>query len=648
MKYTTLLIVFISTLLSAQKSKSTDLGLTTKQELKMESYDLDKKAEAVVLYEHANIYLDEKNNFDFRTDYYFRIKIFDKNAFDYANISIPLYKDVSIKNIMAITYNLEGDIVKKTYLLKDDIFINKIDDYWSEARFTLPNLKEGSVIEYKYSTISPYSGINDWKFQSYIPKVKSDFDAALLANYKYKARLYGYKKLDRKNSYIKNECINIPGLNGGDCIVYSYGMENVPAFEKEDYMLSEKNYMSRLVLDLISYTDVNGGVKKYAKTWKDADRSVKNLYLDNQVSKERFFRKKIPSEILEITDELARAKSVYRFVQDNISWNQKYWTREKLNIKDSFTEGYGSVDAINLILYNCLSAADIESYIVASSTRSNGIPTKVYPITKDFNYILVKAVIDNKTYFLDATNKMLSFGLIPFHTLNGDGRVLDFKNESYWEPISTSASSMVSVRSELNLEEDASMLHGSMVISKSGYNALSLREETDNKSEDDYLDLFESRHPNITVNEYSVENLEDFEKSIKQNFTLDIDLDGASDTKRINPFIYGRTFQNPFKLKDRQFEVDFGYPRTFWYALKINIPENYEITKVPEDKSFVLPKGGGNYLFKTTVKDNELVVYSKFYLLKRTFYSDEYKTLQAFYNDIIKTEESTIELKKIL
>lgn len=91
-KLAILLFLCASTFLNAQKKKSTKIGKTTLEEIKMEIYDKDSTASAVVLYEHANIYLDSDNDYNTRTDYYFRIKILNRAAFEKANIEISTYK----------------------------------------------------------------------------------------------------------------------------------------------------------------------------------------------------------------------------------------------------------------------------------------------------------------------------------------------------------------------------------------------------------------------------------------------------------------------------------------------------------------------------------------------------------------------------
>lgn len=252
MKKIAFLLLLSPIFLIAQKKKSSKMGQTTLEELKMTVYDKDSTATAVVLYEHANRYPDNINNQKPRTDYYYRIKILDQSSFNLASIQIYLFNDEKIKDLKAITYNLEENgTINKSPLLKKDIFSIKEGKNWVVKKFTMPNIKVGSIIEYKYSISSPYLKIDDWYFQSDIPKIRSEFDASILGNYNYNIKMVGYLNLDKNDSSINKRCVYVNG-NRGDCLVYSFAMDNIPAFKVEDYMLSKKNYISKITFDLKS------------------------------------------------------------------------------------------------------------------------------------------------------------------------------------------------------------------------------------------------------------------------------------------------------------------------------------------------------------------------------------------------------------
>src|SRR5690606_13024233 len=65
------------------------------------------------------------------------------------------------------------------------------------------------------------------------------------------------------------------------------------------------------------------------------------------------------------------------------------------------------------------------------STRDNGLPTDLFPVLSEFNYVVAKVDIGDKSYLLDATEDFLPFGALPERCLNGRGRVVN-KSGSYW------------------------------------------------------------------------------------------------------------------------------------------------------------------------------------------------------------------------
>ncbi len=641
-----LLICLFSLKGFSQKSKSSKTGKVTVSELNMNRYEKDTTANAIVLYEHANYYLDKNKDYKNTTDYYFKIKILKKDGDNKATIRIPIYGEEELHSIKALTYNLsENNKILKTYLLKNSVYKKKLNEKWREVTFTLPSIKAGSVIEYTYSITSPYSGIDDWYFQSDIPKIKSDFTASILGNWKYNKRLVGFLKLSRDNPSVKKNCIYIPGLGDGNCLILEYGMDTISAFKEEDYMLSKENFISKLSFELESYTNPTRGIKKYTKTWKDADKKLKYDFLDNQSSKKNYFKKQLDLELLSNENDLERATKTFEFIQNHYTWNEKYWPSKKVKIKKAFENKIGNIFDINLSLYNSLKAAQIESYLVLTSTRNKAIPTKLHPVINDFNYLLVKVVINNTTYFLDATNKKLPFGLVQYNSLNGDGRVMDFKKGSYWETIQLTKKTYRTTKVQLSIN-DENELNGNVMISTDGYFALNDREKLSNESSDSFIENFESKHPNLEVDKFEYKNLNKNNKTLYQKYKVTFDGLDFNNNVKINPFLINQYTKNPFKLKKRDYPVDYGYPRNNTYILSLKIPENYIVKKLPENKAISLPNNGGRFILNFKKTNNTISVYSKINTNKKIYNSNEYHYLKEFYNQIIKAQDVFIEIEK--
>lgn len=623
------------------------MGQTTIDELKMTVYEKDSTAAAVVLYEHANVYLDPDNEHKTRTDYYFRIKILDKTAFEESNIEINLFKKKRALAIKAITYNL-SDIGTKvqTTLSKDKIFKIEESKNWTSHKFTMPNIKVGSVIEYSYSILSPYLGINDWYFQSNIPKIKSELDAAVLGNYLYNVRIIGSLRLTKDNPSIKKNCVAISGLGRGDCAIYSYGMKDIPAFKEEDYMLSKKNYISRLSFDLKTYSSPRGIIEKYTTTWKQADKKLKKIFFNNQTSKKSFFKKNIPESILTIENKLERAENIYKHIQNHYTWNEKYWNNEDAKVKQAYNNKTGSAGEINLSLYNALNIADIKTDLVILSTRNHGLPTTLYPIIFDFNYVIIKVVIDEKEYYLDATDKYLPFGQVPFRVLNGQARVINYKKESNWIKLKPKIKSSKKITAQLVLNDEGDIT-GNLLINRQGYPAQSQRKKLRKLGDDNFIDEFEGDNPDIEVEDYQVKYKDNLDKQLHEIFKINVLLDDdLNDKIRINPFFFDRLQENPFKLKERNYPVDFGYTKRNNFLVNLKIPDNYKVTQVPKNIAISLPNKGGTFILKVALKENIVNIYSRLNLTRSYFTSEEYFALKEFFKQIVIAENSYLTIEK--
>lgn len=124
---------------------------------------------------------------------------------------------------------------------------------------------------------------------------------------------------------------------------------------------------------------------------------------------------------------LVKAKKIYEFIKGWYRWNEMYGWHSALEIKKAFESKTENVSDINLSLIAALKYADIPVALMLLSTRRNGMPTELYPVLSEFNYVIAKVSIPDKICLLDATDPYLSFGLIPIRCLNGKGRVFGEK-----------------------------------------------------------------------------------------------------------------------------------------------------------------------------------------------------------------------------
>lgn len=645
-KLSLLLIFFLCFQLYSQEDYQ--FGKVTPEELFMTVYDKDSTANAVVLYEQGDVeFFEGSTSFYTRTKVYTKIKILSNEGFDEGTVEFIVYDDrlkkERIKKIRGITHN--GNSI--TELSDDAIYETELSENYKKISFALPNIKVGSVIEYSYVFETPFTfKFKGWDFQSYIPKVESVFKAKIPPNFRYNRQLIGALTLSKNEAIIKKNCIaylHMPGFF--ECEQLTYAMVDIPAFIEEDYMTAPSNFISRIEFELAHYERNDGENWKFTQNWKEVDNHFNNDdSIGGQLRRNSFFKKNIPVDIQNEKDYLTRAIKIFKFIQNHFSWNGNHSISSKMSVRKAFGNNKGSVGEINLSLINALNSYDIEAELVLLSTRDNGTPSKVHPVITDFNYIIAKIEVDGKTIFLDASDKTMSFGMLPFKCLNGDARVMDFKYGSYWEQVKPYSPTKHKINMFLNLDS-IGKAKGKMRIVHYGYNARDAREKIDLIKKDKYLFAIEDENDNLIINNYNRKNLENKEKSFTEEFEITIENDDTIGDKIIlNPFFFSNLKENPFKLESRLYPVDFGFTKKNEFIITINIPENFKIESMPSNKSMVLPNNKGEMTYSSSFKNKKLSVNFKYSINATVFYSDEYQILKEFINQIIFLQSEPVIL----
>lgn len=178
-------IILFAILLGSQfaVSQKRELGEVTIDELKEKVCPIDSSASAAVLFNIGRTYFEYSGDdgFTIVTEIITKIKIYKKEGYEYANHSERFYVggngQEKLAYSKAITYNLVNGKIEKTKLNSDGEFTEKSNKFWSRKKITMPNVREGSIIEYKLTITSPYiQNFPDWEFQkrfrSIIPSIK--------------------------------------------------------------------------------------------------------------------------------------------------------------------------------------------------------------------------------------------------------------------------------------------------------------------------------------------------------------------------------------------------------------------------------------------------------------------------------------------
>ncbi|MEF3079296.1 DUF3857 domain-containing protein [Winogradskyella poriferorum] len=641
-KIITSFALFLISLLCFSQDYNADMKVT-RDDLKSTSYAKDSIANALIIYDYGNAFID-RETFMLTCQIKQKVKILKKEGIDLGVIEVKLYKGKSssekIEDIRGTTYNLENNEIVKTQLKPSAIFEEENEKY-TLVKFVLPNLKVGSVFTISYETRSRFiTKYQPWYFQSSNPVLYSEYNTSIPGNYKYHVKLVGGFKLDVNESKIEHNCLEVARGGSADCVVSKYVMKNIPAYKPEGYTTTDFNYISRIEYELNEILYFDGRVDKISKTWKDVDKELKtDANFGRQVSKKSLVKKVLPKDISDISDKLEKAKAIYQFVQNNYKWNEKY-DRYDVSVKQTVKEKIGNAFEINLLLENLLTNEGYTVYPIMISTRANGLPTKIYPVLTDFNYLILKVTIDGEDYYLDATESYLFFGELPYRCLNQYGRLMDFEDGSYWEDIKLDEYSTISHKVSLKAFSDDEF-KGLIGSKFSRYHAHNPK-NTYQQNSISYKENKANNYKNIIIENHDVidtgTDSENFEETI--NFSQEPEL--IADKIYYNPFIVKFFEINPFKLQERTYPIDFGYKDSYTYILNIDLGEKLKVVELPEQENLILPNNTGSFVFNVDLTDNKLTLIFKLKFDKIIYEPEYYNYLKMFMSKVVKTQNNTV------
>ena len=338
---------------SVSQKMSTKYGNITEDELKMNVYTKDSSANAVVLYQDAYTDYNYRET-DFRLQSYFKkkIKILTTEGCDKADIVIPYYSSTksprgdNISGIEAYAYNLENGKVKKEKMDKSLIFDERINDNWKQVKFSIPSVKAGTVIEYKYTLNSElYQIIPDWVIQHDIPVVHSHYEVLIPEFFQFNVETRGYYKIDVKETSqsqsfsVRTEGIKVVTVPSQSRNIH-FTIEDVPAIKEDPFVWCPNDYVSRVIFELHG---VNfGSYKPITKTWKEIEELLaKDSDFGDRLKMSNPFRDEIRALPINQMNEEEKLDAICQLVKQKIKWNGKYAFYGN-GIRDAVKNGIGN------------------------------------------------------------------------------------------------------------------------------------------------------------------------------------------------------------------------------------------------------------------------------------------------------------------
>lgn len=640
-------IVGIQILLTAQNYMN-EYGKISKDDIELSSYAKDKTAEAVVIYDIGSSYFqDNDNSFELMYNRSTRIKVLKEAGIKWAKIEIPYYQKgeiyEQIEDLEACTYNFKDGVLTRTPLDIRNSHDEKINEFWKVRKFAMPNVKEGSVIEYRYKIRSQYLfNLRSWEFQSKIPVIFSQYTVEMIPFYEYTYLLQGATKFDFQKSYEDTGDRQFGPIKYHD-MIHEYVMKDIPAFNDEEYISSIDDYIMKIKFQLSKVTGTDGFSQKIMTTWPEM---IKDLLKDDEFSKYANKSEKLAAKIFDfktfsLLPTAVKLDSVMNYVKTNYSWNKmnsKYASKSpNAFVKDKI----GNSADINLFAVGLLQACGIKAIPVILSTRQNGKILLDYPFSSFFNYVALLADIDGKSILTDATDPLLPTTKIPEKCINDKGLLIQ-KDKVEWISLHCNIPSKVQSTIKINLTDSTE--NSEIATSATEYDALTQRKEYGKKVVDIQKMLVEEGYT-VVDSTITVENADDVLKPYLFKFKVTGKPEIINSKIYISPFAKEALKDNPLKQNERAYPIDMIYPTKRSYFSEIEIPKGYKVDFLPANDKI---KNDQIELDYTVVSDETKIRVSLVYYFKLSIYQPEdYSKIKYYFSDIVKKGAEKIVFVKI-
>lgn len=648
----------------AQEKSTAKFGSVTEKDFANTVYQVDSNANAVVIADigSSEIEGNTKGWFSLVFKHYKRIHILNKNAYDLANVSIPLYTngddEEQLEKVKAVTYNLENGKVVETKLdVKANIFKDKINKNKVIKKFTFPNVKEGSIIEYEYTITSDFLyNLQPWEFQGAYPRLWSEYNLSLPEFLGYVFLTQGYKKFDISEKKDRSSMFSVLDSRGSGTSEryninagvsdYHWVMKNVPALKEEKFTSTIDNHISKIEFQMseykypLTYRSIMGTWPKLTEMLMNDDQFGKQVTRDNGWLKDDVGPLKSAAK-----NKTETLTNIYNYVRDHYTCTDHSALWMEHSLKDVVRTHSGSVAEINLLLLAMLKNADIDADPVILSTRSHGFTYSVYPLLSQYNYVIARAVVDGKTWYLDATEPHLGIGHLPIRCYNGNARIVnkeaditEFTTDSLKEEKNTSI---------FIINDEKGNLIGSMQQTPGYYESFDLRDRIKDKGKDELQkDIKKDFGTDVVLSNFVIDSLEKLESSIVIKYDFDIK-DEKEDIMYLNPMFGEATKENPFKSAERRYPVEMPYTFDETYTLQLEVPHGYVVDELPQSVVVKLnEENEGMFEYRISQSGENISFRSRIRISRSYFLPEEYEMLREFFNLIVKKHAEQIVFKK--
>lgn len=639
----------------AQLKENPKFGKPTNEEMSMGVYAPDTTAAAVVLYECRDVRYDFLGReLKLFTDVKCRIKVLKDEGKSWANQSVTYIKKSNsngqreiLSKLKACSFNLENGKVVKSKMESGMVSEEKIDDRRLLTKFTVPQVRVGTVIEYEYTLVSDfYFTIAEWKAQRSIPVVCAKYELSTPEYFHFNVNATGLYQMDNSRKSV-NSTIMLPGSNTPATLTeYTFVCRNLPALKNEGFMYNPNVYAQKVTAELMSVQLPGQQFHSYTTTWAQADeRLMENDWFGDCLNKHVLTDELTSAGVAKLPTAEEKVKAVVKLLRSRVKWNEKLGLGGESASK-ALKDGSGTNATINFMLINMLRDVGVNAFPVVICTRDDGFMPFTNPSIDALSTVIVGYVDGEKNHYLDAS--MLQDGYIDVlpgvmlvdraHEVRADGK-------GGWLNLQSDlvSSTRQSVLATLEENGELSFVNSNRLTGLiAAQFRKKFREATDSVT---FVQEKASSHA-LEFTDYKLEHHRGFSPEVRETFSCTFQC-GVSDGRiYLNPMVIPLLSESPFVADSRTSPIDFPTCEAQVATATVNLPENYIVEELPKPVSIISPDQSMRFTMRTVLQGRQLLTRCTYKISRLFFAAEEYPDVKAMFAEIVKYSTQMVVVKK--
>jgi hypothetical protein len=700
-----LMFVLVSVCLSAQTMNvpivNPKFGKPTKEEMLMSVYEPDSTAAVVCLYKETKV-----TYFDIQSMLYqhkIRLKILKESGLSHALVSI--YSRGEIEKLTATAYNMVNGEVESTIMGANEVSAKRIDHSKVLTRFTVPQVKVGTIIEYEYEEKYYKTLKYDWIAQDSIPVRYAFYDVTVPEIYEYNIEILGFNRLISEKNKGTSTFTNGSYMKGSR---YKFKGELLPAFKVEPFVWHADDYRTK-----VNFVLKRTGLPQLAEGSPSSLWSKYNFFVDqeiaavtndgkiqmtlqqlNQITDRAWISAKSSSDFYSRNTGYYRTRiddfeasweevdksfnepgkygdllkmenplkaemnqlnlnsmgsdeekicAIFQLLKSKVEWNEKYDLFGRA-MDVVLKEGKGSNADINYILISMLKDANIAAIPVVMGLRDRASVSILYPSLDYFSTFVVGVVKDSTLSFIDGSLNYGYLDVLPPVLMSNRARVL-MEGEDFWVNLQKAGNNSARNTFQATLSPEGKV-EGTRTVDYYGQFAFEFKKKYhESKDSLAFIQRLEILN-DVKFHSFIAKGLKDFSAKVTEKSSFTKEAKVCADSIYLNPLLFMHVDKPLFTQSGRKFPIEFDYPYDYHIRVSLTIPEGYSVVKIPQSVNLVTRDKQMSLLYQVEQQGQQIAIKYKLNLNELFYHANKYQDIRQFWERVAEINNSMLVLSK--